>query len=165
MPRLNINGSPFRPRSPFSFRTPSAILASARRPLEREQEMSREIDRLQAMRRTVFSPSPSPSGQFGDRFADVAGGGSRFTQTREPTGNIWERAAQMGQVQEPSTLLGGVGAEPAPVQRRIFGQEAQAFAEEVAPREHRRYLIPEDQPFGLPGRIAREVTAVDPTTI
>src|SRR3990167_7910429 len=82
MPRLNINGSPFRPRSPFSFRTPSAILASARRPLEREQEMSREIDRLQAMRRTVFSPSPSPTGLFGDRFADVAGGGARFTQLR-----------------------------------------------------------------------------------
>src|SRR3990167_3098812 len=79
MPRLNINGSPFRPRSPFSFRTPENILISARRPLEREQEMSREIDRLQEMRRTVFSPSPT--GQFGDRFADVAGGGSRFTQT------------------------------------------------------------------------------------
>src|SRR3990167_9406539 len=91
--------------------------------------------------------------------------GAQFTQPRRPR-NLFEAVQQRrGTVEEPPTLLGGVGAEENVPRRHIFGQESQAFAEEVAPREHRKYIIPESQPFGLPGRVAREVTAVDPATI
>ena len=73
----------------------------------------------------------------------------------------------LGEIQEPSTYLGGEGIQPAPAQRHIFGQESQAFAEQVAPREHQRRLISEAdvQGLGLPGRIAREASYVDPATI
>src|SRR3990167_6150284 len=94
------------PRRPFSFATPGALLhrtqlrlISTQQSLNREIEMSREIDRLQAMRRTVFSPSPT--GQFGDRFADVAGGGARFTQTSPDFLAARETARRFGVILAP----------------------------------------------------------------
>src|SRR3990167_4535116 len=118
-----------------------------------------------------FKPPISPTGRFGDRFADVTGGGARFTQTSPEFVAAREKARRFGvdltSPAEPSTLLGGVGAEENVPRRTIFGQEAQAFAEQVAPREHQRRLISEDdvQGLGLPGRIAREASYVDPPTI
>src|SRR3990167_9850491 len=67
MPLLDSTGPRRLPRpSPFRFRTPDAILASARRPLEREEEMSRALDNLESLR----FRSPSHTGRFVDRFAE-----------------------------------------------------------------------------------------------
>src|SRR3989304_5612830 len=73
-------------RSPFRFRSPEDILASARRPLEREESISQAINRLQSFRfaRRQFRPSPSPSGQFLDRFGDVTGPFTGRTETLRP---------------------------------------------------------------------------------
>src|SRR3990167_928696 len=139
-----------RRRSPFSFSTELDRFNRATVRHRAEQQRTQELDDIE---RTLQAPHPRPI--FGPA----------FTQTR-PRGNIWQQAGQLQDVnEEPSTLLGGKGVQENVPRRTIFGQEAQAFAEQVAPREHRRHLIPEDQPFGLPGRIAREVTAVDPGTI
>src|SRR3989304_9748219 len=118
-----------------------------------------------------FKPPIHPTGRFGARFADVTGGGARFTQTSPEFVAAREKARRFGvdltSPAEPSTLLGGVGAEENVPRRTIFGQEAQAFAEQVAPREHQRRLISEAdvQGLGLPGRIAREASYVDPATL
>src|SRR3990167_7992397 len=139
-----------RRRSPFSFSTELDRFNRATVRHRAEQQRTQELDDIE---RTLQAPHPRPI--FGPA----------FTQTR-PRGNIWQQAGQLQDVnEEPSTLLGGKGVQENVPRRTIFGQESQAFAEQVAPREHRRYLIPEDQPFGLPGRVAREVTAVDPGTI
>src|SRR3990167_7248133 len=156
-------------RSPFRFRSPDAILRSSRRPLEREEEMSRELDRLERTPRQSFTFQPPRITDVTRQRFRTFEGEPQFTQTDPEFLKYREKARRfgidLGEIREPSTLLGGRGIQENVPQRHIFGQESQAFAEEVAPREHQRYLIPEDQPFGLPGRVAREVTAVDPGTI
>jgi len=126
--------------------------------LQSEAQRSKDLDELEA-----FSRTPSP-------FAGPS--------PREPLDILAKRTGLISQEGGLRVEVPRIGARPGGPymgtdilgpdvpRRHIFGQEAQAFAEEVAPREHRKYPIPESvaERFGVPGRIAREVTAVDPTT-